>query len=375
MTVSRPSKVAAIGLLLVLLLSSSNAMALTLPNPPDRSAAANNQDGPLPNAQSFSGGVFLVDNGTRQQNESTNAFVAEYLCIDHPLTLVKQYETAIGESISGPLTPAQTSGLISAANSVRPANTVVLSIPIGALDLGGNITYVQTGMIYNVTTYSVWVTTQQSGEQRVGYIVVSVPVDPQVERSVIDMSGSSCDSYGTSRLGAGFKNGLGEGHYFENSSGEFFSNAQSSAISLGNPLSAFSTPPEGGFAPIFTYGTIKVLSSAGVAGAAYIRPRENATFLLPPGTYSAVADVTLFGIPFSVGTGTYSSPGGAASAQFTVSLTGVYSIFYGLELVALVVLLAVVFLLNRWLHLWRALVHASKYFSRTFRSGWRRFTD
>jgi hypothetical protein len=37
--------------------------------------------------------------------------------------------------------------------------------------------------------------------------------------------------------------------------------------------------------------------------------------------------------------------------------------------------LAVVFLLNKWLHLWRALVHAYRYISRVSHSGWRRFWD
>jgi len=366
------ARIAIVGLLLLLLLSFSSAMALTLPNPPDRSASTNNTNGALPGAQSFPGGVFLVDNGTTQHNESANEFVAEYLCINHPLTLTKQYETAIGESISGPLTPAQTSGLISAVNSVRPAHMVVLSIPIGGLDLGGNITYVQKEMLYNVTTYSVWVTTQQSGEQRVGYIVVSVPVEPQVVRSVTDMSGSSCDSYAMSKLGAGFNNGLSEVDSFYNAQNQLVNVTQPSAISLGSPLSAFSAPPAGGFAPIFIYGTIKVLSSAGVAGAASIRPGENATFVLPPGTYSTIADVTLFGIPFSVGSGTFSSPPGAAAAQFTVSLNSVYSIWYGLEIVALILLVAIILLIESRLHVSRALTHASKHFYRVLRSGWRK---
>ncbi|MDA4116188.1 MAG: hypothetical protein OK442_06505 [Thaumarchaeota archaeon] len=357
------AKVAVIGLVLLVLLSSSSAVALTLPNPPDRGAPANNQTGPLPNAQSFAGGVFLVKDGSADQNVSANEFIAEYLCFEHNTTYVyKQFETGIGESVSGPLSAAEASGVIDATNSVRPPKTVGLPVTVGEEDLGGNLTYVLTGMVYNVTTYSVWTTTQQAPavEQRAGYIVVSVPAQALATRSALDMAGSSCDSYALAKWGAGW--------------GSSVDNLNPLGW-LDNPLGAFSTLPEGGLGPILSYGPVKVLSSSGVAGAAYLRPGENATFLLPPGSYSAVADVTLFGIPFSVGSGTYSSPGGAAAAQFTVSLTGVYNIFYGLEVVALVIVLAVVFLLNKWLHLWRALVHASKYLSRTFRSGWRRFSD
>ena len=332
------------------------SLAAALPNPPDRGAPANNQSGQLPNAQPFTGGVFLVKDGSTDQNVSANEFVVEFYCINHGPYVSKEFQTGVGESISGPLSAAQASGVTDAENSVRPPRTVNLTATVGGLDTGGNITYVMTGMTYNVTTYSVWVTAQQSplAEQRVGYIVVSVPERPTINETSQDLAGSSCSDNALSKAGPGWTN---------------------PAVSLGNPLGSFSTPPEGGLGPIMNDGPVKVLSSSGVAGAAYLRPGENATFLLPPGSYSAVADVTLFGIPFSVGTGTYSSPAGAASAQFTVSLTGIYNIFYGLELVALVIVLAVVFLLNKWLHLWRALVHASKYFSRTFRSGWRRFTD
>jgi len=218
-----------------------------------------------------------------------------------------------------------------------------------------------TGMTYNVTTYSVWVTTQQSpaAEQRAGYIAVSVPERPQVTRLAQDLEGSSCEDNALAKSGAGWS---GAGWSFE-------------TISIGNPFSPFETPPEGGFAPILTYGTVKVLSSAGVAGAASIKPGENVSFTLPPGTYSAEADVTLFGIPFSVGSGTYSSPGGAASAQFTVSLGSVYDIWYGLEILAVAILVAVVLLLNNRFQLWRALVHASKYFYGALRSFWRTVWD
>jgi hypothetical protein len=359
LTKPRHAQVAVIGLLLLLLLSSSDALALTFPNPPDRSAPANNLSGPLPNAQSFTGGVLLVKDGSADQNVSGYEFVAEFFCYDHNTTSVsKQFRTGIGESVSGPLSTTQASGVVDAVNSVKPPKTVSLSVGVGELDVGGNLTYVINGMVYNVTTYSVWLTTQQSpaAEQRVGYIVVSVPAQPHVTRLTQDLAGSSCNTYALAKYGAGF-------------------GSLSPLAWFSNPLGPFSTPPEGGLAPIFTYGTVKVLSSAGVAGAASIRPGENTTFTLPPGTYSAVADVTLFGIPFGVGSGTYSSPAGATAAQFTVSLTSVYGIWYGLEILAVIILVAVILFLNTRLHLWRAFVHASKYFSRAFRSLGRRFWD
>lgn len=297
-----------------------------------------------------------MKDGSTDQNVSANEFVVEFYCIAHGPTVSKQFATGVGESISGLLSAAQASGVIDAMNSVRPPRLVNVTITVGGLDMGGNLTYVMTGMTYKVTTYSVWVTTQQSpaAEQRVGYIVVSVPERPQIKEFSEDLAGSSCSDTAVSKAGAGWS---------------------SPALSLGNPLGPFSRPPEGGLAPIFTYGTVRVLSNAGVAGAAFIRPGENVTFLLPPGTYSAVADVTVFGIPFSVGSGTYSSPAGAAAARFTVPLTSVNNIWYALEISALIILVAIIVFIDSRLHLSRALVHASKYFSRLFHSGWRRLWD
>jgi hypothetical protein len=297
-----------------------------------------------------------VKDGSTDQNVSTNELIVEYYCIPHPAYISKQFETGIGESISGPLSTAQASGVTDAENSVRPPRLVNLTVTVGGLDLAGNITYVMTGMTYNVTTYSVWVTVQQSppAEQRVGYIVVRVPERPTVNETSIDLSGSSCSNFAMSKSGPAWT---------------------SPALSLGNPFNLFSTPPQGGFAPILSYGTVKVRSSAGVAGAASIKPRENVTFVLPPGKYTAVADVALFGIPFGATLETYSTPAGATTAQFTVSLNNMYGLWYGFELLVLIIVVGVPLVLNHRLHLLRALVRASKYSGRGLRSAWRRFWD
>jgi hypothetical protein len=297
-----------------------------------------------------------VKEGSADQNVSRYEFVVDFYCIPHPAYISKQFETGIGESISGPLSTAQAAGVIAAENSVRPPRLVNLTITVGGLDLAGNITYVMTGMTYNVTTYSVWVTAQQSppAEQRVGYIVVSVPERPTVDETSQDLSGSSCSDFAMSKSGHGWT---------------------SPALSLGDPLNGFSTPPEGGFAPILTYGTVKVLSGAGVDAAAAIGPGENVTFALPPGKYTAVADVALFGIPFAATLETYSSAAGASTEQFTVSLNNMYGLWYGVELAFLIIIVAVLLILNRRFQPWRALVRALKYSRGGLHSAWRRFWD
>ena len=348
-------KVAAIGLLLLLLLSSSEAVALTLPNPPDRSAPANNQNGPLqsPDKQSFAGGVLLVKDGSSNQTTSMNKFVARFRCTAGSYTITKQYETEIGESISGPISNDQAVGITQAMNSVRPTKTIGLSMSVRGTSVGfGEITYSLAGITYNVTTYSVWTVTQPSpaAEQRVGYIVVSVPVQLQTKQASPDLS-PDCSNFTyalpSREFGAGFA-------------------PPDSLAWLYRPAIPTTTPPDGGFAPIITYGNLRVLSGAGVAGAANIRPGENATFLLPPGTYSAVDDVVLFGIPFAVGSGTYSSPPNAAAAQFAVSLENAMYVWYGLEALAAVILVAVIWVVGRKLRIGEVVIRAAERVSHEF---------
>jgi hypothetical protein len=278
----------------------------------------------------------------------------------------KQFETGIGESVSGPLSAAQASGVTDALNSVKPPKTVSLSVGVGEVDVGGNLTYLMHAMIYNVTTYSVWIATQQSPpvQQRVGYITVSVPVQPVVTRLSQDLAGSSCDTYALLKYGAGFRSTSTE--FYQSSNPLPFANS---------PLSWIAAPPEGGFSPILSYGTVKVLSGASVEGAASIKPGENVTFVLPPGKYTAVADVALFGIPFAATLKTYSSPAGASTEQFAVSLNNMYGLWYGIELAILIIVVGVLLVLNHRFHWLRALVHASKYSGRGLRSTWRRFWD
>ena len=321
----------------------------------------------MPNAQAFPGGVFLEKNGSVDQNVTAYEFVAEFLCFAHNNTLVwKQFETGIGESISGPLSAAQTSGVTDALNSVKPPKTVPLSVNVGEVDVGGNLTYVMHAMIYNVTTYSVWTANQQSPptEQRVGYITVSIPAHPVVTRLAQDMAGSDCETYALLKYGAGFQSASTQ--VYQSSNPLPFANS---------PLSWIAAPPEGGFSPILSYGTVKVLSGASLEGAATIKPGENVTFVLPPGKYTAVADVALFGIPFAATLETYSSPAGASTEQFTVSLNNMYGLWYGVELAILIIILGILLVLNHRFHLWRALVHALKYSRGGLRSTWRRFWD
>jgi hypothetical protein len=327
----RRARVAAVGLLLLIALSSPGVMALTLPSPPDRSASANNASAPPSASQSFAGGVSVARENSSIQNVTAGEFIVDFYCLIHPQTVVnKHFRTGIAESISGPVTSDQATGIMQAMDSVRPPDTVDISIGVGAEDLEGNLTYTLKAMTYNVTTYSVWVQQSTSTHQKVGYLTTSVPVHPTVYRDAQDLTGSSCESESLHRLGGG---------YFYGSTSP-------------TPSPPFGALPKGGYPPFLTFGPVTVTSSQGIAGAGQISPGENITFLLPPGTYSASTPAKILGISTKVSLGSYSSPQGAGAAQFTVTLAGVEGIWYDLQILGVIILLAVIVFIVWWFRLW-----------------------
>lgn len=332
-------------------------MAITLPSPPDKSAPGNNQNGPLQSAdmRSFDGGVTLVMDGSASQNVTANLFLGLFFCATDSADFSRSYQSLIGESMSGPLSASQASGVVEAMDSVAPPPAVNLPLSLSGV-YGGSLNYTVSEVTYNVTTYSVWVASQQNpgGEQRVGYIAVGVAEKPQIARTSEDLAGAFCPPIGYIKLGP-----------------EFGGNSLSW---LTKPFAQASAPPEGGAAPLLTYGTVKVTSSAGLAGVARIKPGENATFLLPPGTYSAEDDVTLFGIPFTLGAGTYSSPPGAATAQFAVSLAGAESVWYGLFASVVIVIIIVLVVIAWKVRLWSLILRGSARLVHLLRLGWEALT-
>jgi hypothetical protein len=269
-----------------------------------------------------------VKDGTVTEKRPMNQFVANFYCTDGTKTISKQYKTEIGESISGPLSNDQTLGIIDAIKSVRPPPTVNLSVSVSG-DPTKNTTYTLTGVNWAITTYSIWVITQAgppAQEQRVGYIVKAVPVQPPI----VNVTAGPCPvNHSTPNVQ------YGEGFHSD-------PNAW-----LYQPFIQVLSPPNDGVWPFFQYGVVKVYSGGAIAAVSSIRPGENATFLLPPGTYSASADVVLFGIPFSISSGSVTSPPGATAIILTVTLTTEVEIWYALEAVAIIVVIAIIWVTVR----------------------------
>lgn len=278
--------------------------------------------------------------GSSDQNVSASSEVAQFFCAGGDYRVSKPFSSSIGESMGSAISSEQAGGIIQALASLRPPKAVSLSTHVYSLAYGfGNTTYKLTAVTYNVTTYSVWIRTQQAPpvEHRVGYIAMGTPKQMQVVELSDDFGGAgTCPPLSFKEVGPAFRS--------------------DSSDWLHQLLAAMT--PDGGVASILTYGDVRIQSGGTTEGAASLRPGENASFLLPPGNYSAVSDVKLFGIPLSMSAGTQSSSVGSG-VQLTVWLTTAEYMLYGLELLVATVLLIAIWLVGRKVGMWSALARAS----------------
>jgi hypothetical protein len=278
--------------------------------------------------QSFTGGVLLTTDSTITSLNATNDFIANFYCSAGSRTITKQYKTQIGESITGPLTADQQSGVLEAIKAVRPPKTVPLTVNVNG-DPSKNTTYTLTGITYVTTTYSIWVITSTgppSTEQRIGYIVETVPQQPP---KVSVESGPCPTNHSTPvvEYGAGFQ--------------------EDPTAWLTQPIIETFSPPDDGISPIFSYGEVRVLSGGQVYAVSTIRPGENATFILPPGSYDVESDLVIFGIHLTISGGSVQSPPGAVAILLTVTLTTIEEIWYVLEIVVIIIVIVLAYLLLR----------------------------
>ena len=333
------TKKSSIGGLFVLgLLLSSGLVIIALaappplPNPPDRSDPNNTVNGPLPGATgSYAGGVLIKPEAPADNTVPTNEFVATFECAAGTKTITKTFPITVGMSLSGPLTNAQTTGIIDAFNAVKPKDkTVTLSATVSG-DPTKIITYTLTGITYTRTAYDVYVITQAvpAIEQLVGYIVIDKP-----KALVIESAATPCANAGQPmvELGTGWK---------LNTTGK-------SAVDSFFDI-FINILPDDGLAPFFDYGRVYIYSGGQIYGGTDVRPGETVSFEVAPGTYTVEADVGVFGLHFSVPGQTVSPPAGEniIAMVILVTLTVEVIIYIIIIVIVLVILLIAYFILRR----------------------------
>ena len=274
---------------LVLILAPSVTVALTLPDPPAPGTMFN---GPIPGPKSsFDGGVILKQVRQTLNTTALNDPVATFECVAATETVAKTVKSESGMSMQGPISDAQTQGIIEAFNSVRPPKevklTTVVTGTVTTID-----TWTLTGINYQDTKYEVYVITQAAPaiERLVGYVVIAVPTSLTTKHDV-----QPCPDPAPNSMII-----LGQDFHVD--------------PPPSNPIQSFfdvfyqiTVLPDDGIQPFFQYGKVNVYSNGGIAGTADVRPGETIQMELPPGSYDVQADVGIFGYHFSVDGGTFTS--------------------------------------------------------------------
>lgn len=317
-----------LAVMLVLLSLSPAVLAFSLPNPPAPNTTVNGPIGNPPPIGSFTGSVLLQKDQESHPVEAHNDFLAKFECVGGSQIVSKSIKSQFGESIQGPLTNDQTQGIIDAVKSVRPAPSVTLSTTITG-DPAKITTWTLTGIKFHETDYNVYVITQASPavERLVGYIVTWEP-----EALMTNSTAVPCPApapVGTVEIGDGWSHTTGPTPP-ENPSRSFWD---------------IFTLPDDSFLGIFQYGKVYVYSGGSLVAGTDVRPGENVSLELPPGSYDVSSDVGIFGFHFSIS-------GGHFSSEFPVILyvtLSVTEVVYAIVFVfVVIIIIVVVYLIRRF---------------------------
>ncbi|QQG48050.1 MAG: hypothetical protein HY247_04600 [archaeon] len=320
------TSILAIGVLLVLLLPGA-VSALTLPDPPAPNTTVN---GPIANPKSsFTGGVLIKLDQQVITTTALNEPVATFECVDATKTVAKTVKSETGMSLQGPLSDAQTQGIIDAFNSVRPPKEVKLTTVVTGTATTVD-TWTLTGINFQETTYDVYVITQASPaiERLVGYIVISVPVSLTTKDDQ-----TPCPTPAPQPMII-----LGQDFHLD--------------PPPSNPVQSFfdifidiTRLPDDGIGPYFQYGHVNVYGGGGIAGTTNVRPGETVQMKLPPGSYDVKADVGVFGYHFQVDGGSFNS---ANPVILSVTLSIEAYIYTIIIVIFLIILIAILLILKRF---------------------------
>lgn len=341
------TKKSSIGGLFVLglLLSSgiviiASAAPPPLPNPPDPADPANTVNGPLTGKVNgpYTGGVLVKPEAPADVAVPVMPpeFVAEFTCTAGTKTVTKTLPISVGMSLSGPLSNAQTSGIIDAFNDVKPKDkTVTLSATVSG-DPAFIITYTLTGITYTRTIYDVYVITQAvpAMERLAGYIVVDKPKSLTIENTKVPCP--TPPSPPLVIIGDGFKL-VDQGKSAIDSFFDIFINIL----------------PDDGIAPFFDYGKVYIYSGGQIYGGTDVRPGETVSFEVPPGAYTVSADVGVFGFHFSVPGQSIPAPTDPNVVAMVINVTlSVEVIIYIIIIVIVIVILLILYFILRRIFGW-----------------------
>jgi len=302
----------------VVALAFPTALALNteLPPPPPRGTFV----GPLIATNAYSGGILVVAKPKRTiEADRDDHVLGRIVCSDDKRTVEVEEKAEWGLSLMGPVSEEQTEGIIEATKDLRPPERVVKLTYDLQGDKEKNRTWTHTKTKFEVSEYEIYAVREVSPAKNelIGILVVEVPT-----ALVVDMTETGCPAQGKPKVDVP---PTGEG--FLDSFGKLFRRI---FVDLPNKIG------------LYTFGTVKVVSSGGTYGAAHLRSGETASFGLPEGSFTVRALVRIIGIPIEWSIGSVTGP-----AILIVTLTAVEVGAYILVIVLIVIVIFVVYKLLR----------------------------
>jgi len=321
--VSKPKPILFFALFIMFLLTLIPIVKADLPNPPPPGTTAGPQaftGGP------YTGGVLLKKVPQPDIVKPVNKIMGTIACLAvSELYKFGEVKSELGLSVQGPISDAQTQGIIDSIGAARPPK----DIDLGTYVMEGSPTEIRTwtwtSTTYKHVHYEIWVV-QSAGPPAVnrlaGYINTEIP-----DHANVVMTSLPCPTPATpSRTIFPVPTTPLPNSFFD----VFF------------PL------PEDGFPPVIGYGKVTINGNGGTAAAGLVRPGETISFNLPPGTYTAQADMEFFGLHFGVSSGTYTTPPGATGVILSVTIVAIEQIVYVFYIICYAVGIFVAYKVVRW---------------------------
>ncbi len=308
-------KILVASLIVLILVSAFSVPVLGLitdmPDPPTRP----NTVGPVSGVgNTYGGGVLVIAEPQANVVEGRNKVLGRIEQTNEKKTAKVEEKSDWGLSMTGPVSNDEMQGILAAIKDLRPPRKVTLEYEMQGKDDERRL-WTQTGCVYEVVHYKIYIVRQAVPAQNelVGIMVVETPASIQAK-----MDSEACPDpkpvVDVPQTGGGILDAIGGFFHWL-------------SVDLPNDLG------------LYVFGTVKVYSGGGIAGVMHLRSGESKTIKLPPGSYTAKAEVRIIGIPLEFDVG-------RVSADVPILLTVTLStVEYGAIILVIVIIIIVIIVL------------------------------
>ena len=287
------------------------AVITDMPDPPTRPNTVGAVSG---TGNTYGGGILVIAEPQANVVADRNKELGRIEQTNEKKTAKVEEKSDWGLSMTGPVTNDEMQGILAAIKDLRPDRKVTLTYEMQGKDDERRL-WTQTGCEYEVVHHKIYVVRQAVPAQNelVGIMVVETPVEVKAK-----MDSEPCPDpkpvVVIPQTGGGILDAIGGFFHWL-------------LVDLPNDLG------------LYVFGTVKVYSAGAIAGVMHLRSGESKTIKLPPGSYTARAEVRIIGIPLEFDVG-------RASADVPIILTVFLdTVEYGAIILVIIIIIVVIVVL------------------------------